>query len=133
MPNTFLGHLSSKEAVKMEKSKKKLSFQMYDDFHAHLVVTNLKTQKSSMHKKLKERVKKSFSYILTAKRCRTSMFTEFTLMRCGKDMFSTISWKWFYCFESLADFQTMQKSFKVLKFLQSGFKISFYTSIYQQF
>ena len=31
---------------------------MYDDFHAHLVETNLETQASNMHEKSKERVKK---------------------------------------------------------------------------
>ena len=33
---------------------------MYDDSHAHLVETNLKTQASNMHEKSKEKVKKEF-------------------------------------------------------------------------
>ena len=41
---------------------------MCDDFHAHLVETNLKTQASNMHEKWKEKVKKEFPYIFTEER-----------------------------------------------------------------
>ena len=40
---------------------------MYEDFHAHLVETNLKTQASNVHEKMKEKVKKKFPYIFKKK------------------------------------------------------------------
>ena len=59
---------------------------MNDDFHAHLVGMNLKTQESNMHEELKEMVKKYLPHLLTEERYGTSRFTEFTSMRSVKDM-----------------------------------------------
>ena len=50
-PTHLHGNLAPKKVVEKERSKKKLPFCIYDDFHAHLVKTNLKTQKSNMHGK----------------------------------------------------------------------------------
>ena len=44
---------------------------MYDDFHAHLVETNLKIQASNVHKNLMKKVKKEFPYIFTDERKRS--------------------------------------------------------------
>ena len=52
---------------KNEQSKKKLPSQMYDNFYAHLVETNLKNQALNMPEKLKEKIKKEFPYILQRK------------------------------------------------------------------
>ena len=72
---------------------------MYDDFHAHLVETNLKTQKSYMHEKNK--LKKHFPYILTEERYRTSKSFEFTSMKSVKDMDLTATWRRLCCFAYL--------------------------------
>ena len=53
-PTHLHGILSPKNIVENEKSKKKLPSCMYDDFHAHLVETNLKTDESNMHGKYKK-------------------------------------------------------------------------------
>ena len=71
---------------------------MYDDFHTHLVETNLKTQASNMHEKSNEKVKKEFSYIFTEERDRTFSEREFTSMRSVKDMDSTTCSKRSCCF-----------------------------------
>ena len=55
---------------------------MYDNFHAYLVDTNLKTQASNMHEKSKEKVKKEFPYLFMEERYRTSSVSKFTTMRC---------------------------------------------------
>lgn len=52
----------------MEKGKKKLIFYMYEDFHAHLIVTKLNSQESNIHGKLKKLlplIYKKETYMLT--------------------------------------------------------------------
>ena len=71
---------------------------MNDDFHAHLVETDLKTQASNMHELSMEKVKKEFPYIFMEERYRTSSVSEFTSMRSVKDMDSITCWKWLCCF-----------------------------------
>ena len=44
--------LATKKLAEKNKSKKKFPSHTYDDFHAHLVVTSLKTQESTMHGKM---------------------------------------------------------------------------------
>ena len=81
--------IAPKEIVDYEKSKTKLPSCMYDDFHSHLVDTNLKTQASNMHEKLKEKVKIEFPFPLIEERYRTLTVSKFTSMRSVKDMDST--------------------------------------------
>ena len=80
--------------VQNEKKKTKLPPCMYDNFHAHLVETYLKTQESNMHGKLTVH----FPDIITGERYRTSMFREFTSMKSVKDMDSITSWRRLCCF-----------------------------------
>ena len=53
---TSSGYLNSKE----EKSKNTIPSYMYDDFHAHLLGMNLKTQDSKMDQNLKEKESSTF-------------------------------------------------------------------------
>ena len=55
---------------------------MYDDFHAHLVVTNLKNQESNMHGKMKLQL----PFIYTEKNYTLSKYSDLTSMRTVKDM-----------------------------------------------
>ena len=70
---------------------------MYDDFHVHLVETNLKIQESNMHGMHGE-LRRSYHEIFTKEMYRTSRFTEFNLMRSVKDIDSTTSWRRLCCF-----------------------------------
>ena len=54
MSHRSCGILAPKKVAGKDKSKKKLPSHMFDDFHAILIGTNLKTQESNMHGKLKE-------------------------------------------------------------------------------
>ena len=71
----------------VENNKKKLPSYMYDDFHAHLVVTNSNTQESNMHGKLK----KWIPFIYTEKTYMLYKDSEFILMRSVKDIESSTS------------------------------------------
>ena len=50
--------------------EKKRPSCMYNDFHAHLVETHLKTQESTMHENFKEKLNRHFPYILKEERYR---------------------------------------------------------------
>ena len=97
MSNTSLPNHSSKEIVDNEKSKKKLPSCMYDDFHAHLVETNLKTQASNMHKIRRRRWRRN---VLTSLQRKDTghLVSKFTSLRSVKDMDSITCWKWLCCF-----------------------------------
>ena len=71
---------------------------MHDDFHVHLVETNLKTQASNMHEKSMDKVKKEFPYIFTEEIYRTSSVKESTSTGSVKDMDQTTCWKRLCCF-----------------------------------
>ena len=59
---------------------------MHDDFHVHLVGTNLKTQESNMHGKLKG----LYPYIYTEETCMLYKDSEMISLNSMKDMdFST--------------------------------------------
>ena len=60
--------IAPKKIVNNERSKKKLPSPIHDDFHAHIVETNLKTQASNMHEESKEKVKKKFPHIFIEER-----------------------------------------------------------------
>ena len=64
---------------------------MHDDFHAHKVETNLKTQESNMHG-MHGKLRRSYPEIFTEEMYRTSSVREFTSMRSMKDMDSTTTW-----------------------------------------
>ena len=85
---------------------------MNDDFHAHLVETDLKTQASNMHELSMEKVKKEFPYIFMEERYRTSSVSEFTSMRSVKDMDSTTCWKRLCCFAYVKKVANMSKDYK---------------------
>ena len=55
---------------------------MYNDFHAHLVWTNLKIQESNMHGKLKV----LYPYINTQESYMLSKSSDFLPMKSVKDM-----------------------------------------------
>ena len=97
-PTHFYGIIAPKKFVEKEKNKKKLPSRIYDNFHAHLVETKLKTQESNMHEKLKEKLKKHFPYILTEERYGTSMLIEFTSMKFVKGTASTTTCRRLCCF-----------------------------------
>ena len=60
--------------------------------HAHLVVTNLKTQESNMHGNMK----KQLPFIYTEKAYRLSKYSYFTSMKAIKNMESSSNWIWLH-------------------------------------
>ena len=100
---------------------------MYDNFHAQFIRTNLKIQKSNMHGKLKE----LFPYIFTEENYRTSKSLEFTSMKSVNDMNQQLVGESYASLQTFWEqFQSMQKSSKVLKNLQMDSNISLYAPIY---
>ena len=96
---------------------------MHDDFHVHLVETNLKTQASNMHEMSKEKVKQEIHSIFKKERYMTSSVRKFTSMRSLKDMNSTVASKdslkllWFHT----TWHQELERNQEVVHVLMMGF------------
>ena len=68
--------------IEKDVSKKKLPSSMYDDFHAHVVGTNLKNHELIMHWKLK----RLYSYIYTEETYMISKSSHMISVRFVKDI-----------------------------------------------
>ena len=62
---------------------------MYDNFHAHLAWTNLKTQESNMYRMLKE----LYPYIFTEETYMLHNDLEMISLKSVKDMDSSTNWR----------------------------------------